>query len=83
VNTPLRIEITDNAQAQISVAAAWWAEHRPAAPGAIHEELDRVLDLLRLQPEIGTLGRRATLSGEHCCDACDESDTWKPNSSKN
>jgi plasmid stabilization system protein ParE len=63
VNSPLRIEITDNAQSQISAAAAWWAQHRPAAPGAIHEELDRVLDLLRVQPDIGTLARRATLSG--------------------
>lgn len=63
MNTPLRIEITDNAQSQISAAAAWWDQHRPAAPGAIHEELDRVLDLLRVQPDIGTLARRATLSG--------------------
>jgi len=63
VNTPLRIEITDNAQAQISNAAAWWAENRPAAPDTIGEELDRILDLLRVQPAIGTLARRATLSG--------------------
>ena len=63
MNAPLRIEITDDAQAQISAAAAWWAQHRPAAPGAIHEELDWVLDLLRVQPDIGTLARRATLSG--------------------
>jgi plasmid stabilization system protein ParE len=62
VNPALRIEITDNAQSQISAAAAWWAEHRPAAPGAIREELDRVLDLLRVQPDIGILTRRATLS---------------------
>ena len=63
MNTPLRIEITDNAQAQISNAAAWWAENRPAAPDTIGEELDRILDLLRVQPAIGTLARRATLSG--------------------
>ena len=59
----LRIEITEQAQTQISVASTWWADNRPAAPGAIREELDRVLDLLRVQPEIGTLARRATLSG--------------------
>lgn len=63
MNTSLRIEITDNAQAQISTAAAWWAENRPAAPNAIREELDRILDLLRVQPAIGTSARRATLSG--------------------
>jgi plasmid stabilization system protein ParE len=63
VNTPLRIEITDNARTQISIAAAWWAENRPAARDAVREELDHVLDLLRIQPEIGTLIRRETLSG--------------------
>ena len=63
MNTPLRIEITDKAQAHISTAVAWWAENRPAAPDAIREELDRVLDLLRVQPSIGTLARLATLSG--------------------
>jgi len=63
VRTALRIEITDDAQTQISVAATWWAEHRPAAPDAIREELDRILDLLRVQPDIGTIARRATLSG--------------------
>ena len=58
MNTPLRIEITDKAQTQISVASAWWA----AARDAIREELDRILGLLCLQPEIGTRARRATLS---------------------
>jgi plasmid stabilization system protein ParE len=63
VNTPVRIEITDNAQAQISTAAAWWAKNRPAAPDAIRDELDRILDLLRMEPAIGPIARRATLSG--------------------
>ena len=63
MNTPLRIEITERAQTQISVASAWWAENRPAATGAIGEELDRILGLLRVQSEIGTIARRATLSG--------------------
>jgi plasmid stabilization system protein ParE len=63
VNTPLRVEITENAQAQISAAAEWWAKNRPAAPDAIRDELDRILALLRLQPAIGTMARRATLSG--------------------
>jgi plasmid stabilization system protein ParE len=63
VNTPLRIEITGNAQTQIEVAAAWWAENRPAAPDAIREELDSILALLCVQPEIGIRARRATLPG--------------------
>ena len=63
MNTPLRIEITEKAQGHIAVAAAWWAENRPAAPGAIGQELDRILALLCVQPEIGTRARRVTLSG--------------------
>ena len=63
MNTPLRIEITDKAQIQISIASAWWAENRLAAPDAIREELDHVLGLLCVQPDIGTIARRATLSG--------------------
>ena len=46
MNTPLWIEITVKAQTQISVASAWWAENRPAAPDAIREELDYILGLL-------------------------------------
>jgi plasmid stabilization system protein ParE len=63
VKTPLRIEVTANAQAQIAAAAAWWAENRPSAPDAIRDELDRILEVLRLQPAIGTIARRAALSG--------------------
>ena len=63
MNTPLRVEVTDKAQTQIAVASAWWAENRPAAPDAIREELDRILGLLCVQPEIGTIARRVTLSG--------------------
>lgn len=63
MSAPLRIEITEQAQTQISVASSWWADNRPAAPGAIHEELDRALGLIRVQPEIGTVARRTTLSG--------------------
>ena len=63
MNAPRRIEITEKAQTQISVASAWWTENRPAAPGAIREELDRILGLLRVRPEIGTIAGRPTLSG--------------------
>jgi plasmid stabilization system protein ParE len=63
VNAPLRIEITDDAQTQIAAASAWWGENRPTAPGAIVEDLDRILRLLCVQPAMGTRARRATLSG--------------------
>ena len=63
MNTPLRIEITDDAAMQTAAALAWWAEHRPTAPGAVLEDLDQILDLLCVQPAMGTRARRATLSG--------------------
>jgi plasmid stabilization system protein ParE len=63
VNTPLRIEITDNARAQISTAADWWAKNRPSAQDAVRDDIDRLLQLLRVQPAIGTIARTATLSG--------------------
>jgi hypothetical protein len=31
VNTPLRIQVTDDARTQIAAAAAWWTMNRPAA----------------------------------------------------
>ena len=63
MNAPLRIEITDRAQTHIAVAAAWWAANRPAAPDALRQELDHVLGLLCVQPEIGLRAPRTTLSG--------------------
>ena len=63
VNTPLRIEITDNARAQIAAAVAWWVDNRPAAPGAVLEDLDGILGLLSMEPAMGTRARRAKLSG--------------------
>ena len=58
---PLPVKVSDNARAQIEEAAAWWAKNRPAAPGAIREELDRILGLLAVQPGMGAPARDETL----------------------
>jgi plasmid stabilization system protein ParE len=63
VSTPLRIEVTDEARVQIAAAVRWWAENRPSAPGAVLEDLDRILALLAAQPALGTRARRAKLAG--------------------
>ena len=63
MKTPLRIDITEDARAQIEAAVAWWSENRPSAPGAVRDDLDRILGLLSVQPEMGTKARRVTLPG--------------------
>ena len=45
--------IKARAQREITQAAAWWAENRPAAPGAIRKEVTASLTVLVLQPGIG------------------------------
>ncbi len=59
----LRLDITEQAQQHIVAATEWWSRHRPAAPDAVLEDLDHTLELLCVQPELGTKARRATLSG--------------------
>lgn len=59
----MRIEITQVAEAQITEAAAWWKDNRLSAPGAILEELDRILGLLVVQPELGAKAKQPGLSG--------------------
>lgn len=57
-----RVDITEVAQGHIAAASAWWADRRPAAPGAIVEDLDRVLGLLLAEPEMGTKATSTRLS---------------------
>jgi len=63
VTPPLQIKVSQDAQAQIEEAAAWWAQNRPLAPGAVREDLDRILGLLSVNPGIGARARRAKLEG--------------------
>lgn len=63
VTPALQLDITDQAEQHILAATAWWSQHRPAAPGAVLEDLDHTLELLRAQPELGTRARKAKLAG--------------------
>ncbi|MBA2689651.1 MAG: type II toxin-antitoxin system RelE/ParE family toxin [Burkholderiales bacterium] len=60
---PLPIRVSPRAAAQIEAAAAWWQEHRPFAPGAIHDDIARVLALLSAQPGVGTPARGVKVPG--------------------
>ena len=59
----LSIRVTRRAADQIEQAAAWWALNRSAAPGAIEEELERVFDLLSVEPGVGSVARNVKLRG--------------------
>ena len=49
----LRVRISARADAQIRQAAQWWAENRPAAPGAVRIDISHALALLARQPGMG------------------------------
>jgi plasmid stabilization system protein ParE len=44
-------------------AVAWWHDNRPAAPGAVEDELERAFDLLSTKPGIGAVARNVALPG--------------------
>ena len=59
----LGVKVSARAARQIHDAARWWAENRPAAPGAVQGDLGQALQLLALQPGIGTTCVGAGLKG--------------------
>lgn len=63
MSSPLQIKVARGAQAQIEEAAAWWAQNRPLAPGAVRQDLERILVLLAVDPGIGARAKRVKLQG--------------------
>lgn len=59
----LRVRISARAAAQIRKAAAWWADNRPAAPGAVRIDIADALVLLAQQPGIGATHEGARTKG--------------------
>lgn len=49
----LRYVIKARARREIERAAAWWAENRPAAPGAVRVDVESVLLILVHHPRLG------------------------------
>ena len=50
----LIVRVKPRAERQIEAAAAWWTEHRAAAPGAVRSDLKAAFDALIEQPGLGT-----------------------------
>jgi plasmid stabilization system protein ParE len=63
LSPPLLIKVSRRATAQIEKAAAWWKDNRPAAPGAIREDVARALQLLAAQPQLGVPARHTKAEG--------------------
>ncbi len=51
------IRIADRAAAEIRNVSRWWRKHRLASPLLFDHELDTLLELLEVQPAIGTVKR--------------------------
>ncbi|OHB63072.1 MAG: hypothetical protein A2Y77_08115 [Planctomycetes bacterium RBG_13_62_9] len=47
------IRVVRTAADQIAEASTWWDANRPKAPDAFREEIERVLELVSTQPQIG------------------------------
>ena len=56
----LELHITKRAARELDRIAQWWASHRPAAPGAVREDLDAALALLLEQPGLGVIVSEAS-----------------------
>jgi len=59
----LPIRVARSAADQMATASAWWDANRPKAPGAFREEIQRALELVSTQPQIGTKAGNVRLAG--------------------
>jgi plasmid stabilization system protein ParE len=63
VTSPLPIKVTRRAAREIARACEWWDANRPAAPGAVQEEIGRVFRLIAHQPGFGARAVNPKLAG--------------------
>ena len=63
MNQSLNIRVSPQALEQIEKAAEWWARNRPAAPGAIRQDVAEILTVLVNQPGVGMPTRRGRIKG--------------------
>jgi plasmid stabilization system protein ParE len=63
VSSPLAIELTELAEAQLSELDYWWRQNRLKAPNAVREEFERVSSLIAFHPLLGTRASNVKLPG--------------------
>ena len=63
MSTKLPVSFTVRAERQAQEANAWWRENRAAVPNAFSEELERVVELVALQPAVGARAVNVRLAG--------------------
>ena len=49
----LELAVSRRAAREFERVVAWWAANRPAAPGAVRQDLEAAVNVLLVQPEIG------------------------------
>ena len=59
----LPIKVARTAADQIAEASAWWKVNRTKAPNAFRDEIERVLELISTQPQIGARASNTKLVG--------------------
>ena len=57
---PLELFVSRRAGREIERIVKWWAVNRPAAPGAVRQDLQAALELLLVQPDIGVRVKEAS-----------------------
>ena len=59
----LELHVSRRAAREIERVVEWWAVNRPAAPGAVRQDVKAALDLLLVQPDIGAIVEQASSPG--------------------
>ena len=57
---PLELFVSRRAAREVERIVQWWAVNRPAAPGAVRQDLQAALNLLLVQPDIGVRVNQAS-----------------------
>lgn len=58
-----RVLLTPEAEEQLRQGDMWWQKNRPAAPDLLRDEFERMVELLREMPGLGSPFRRSTIPG--------------------